>query len=123
MAHRNPGRRWYPDCWDLVGGHVESGEAPVQAVVRECREEIGVDVLDPRPVPMAFTDPGIDMHAFVVERWEGEPVNAAPDEHDQLRWFGETELSRLKLADPASLPDIARMIRSRQSGGPLRQHP
>ncbi|WP_107772470.1 NUDIX domain-containing protein [Nocardioides sediminis] len=121
MAHRSPERRWYPDCWDLVGGHVEPGESPVQAVVRECREEIGVRVLDPRPIPMAFTDPGIDMHAFVVEHWEGEPVNAAPDEHDQLRWFGAAELSRLKLADPASLTDIVRVIRSRQSGGHPRQ--
>jgi 8-oxo-dGTP pyrophosphatase MutT (NUDIX family) len=123
MAHRNPGRRWYPDCWDLVGGHIESGESPDQAVIRECREEIGVHVLDPRPVPMAFTDPGIDMHAFVVEHWRGEPVNAAPEEHDQLRWFGPTELSRLKLADPASLPDIVRVIRSSQSRGPFALDP
>jgi 8-oxo-dGTP pyrophosphatase MutT (NUDIX family) len=123
VVHRSPERRWYPDCWDLVGGHIESGESPDQAVIRECREEIGVRVLDPRPIPMAFTDPGIDLHAFVVEHWEGEPVNAAPDEHDQLRWFGPDELSRLRLADPASLPDIVRVIRGRQPGGFLRQEP
>ena len=106
MAHRNPKRRWYPDCWDLVGGHIEPGESPEQAVIRECGEELGIRVVDPRPIPMTFTNPGIEMHAFVVEHWEGDPVNAAPDEHDQLRWFEPAELAHLKLADPASLPDI-----------------
>ncbi|MFK4083631.1 NUDIX domain-containing protein [Kribbella sp. NPDC020789] len=114
MVHRSPGRRWYPDCWDLVGGHVEVGETPVQAVVRECGEELGVRILDPRPIPVEFTDPGIEMHSFVVERWEGEPVNAAPDEHDDLRWFEPAELALLKLADPASLPGILNAVRAGQ---------
>jgi 8-oxo-dGTP diphosphatase len=113
MAHRHPERRWYPDCWDLVGGHIEAGESAEQAVIRECSEEIAVRIRDPRPVPMAFTDPTIEMHAFVVDRWDGEPVNAAPDEHDQLGWFGCSELAELKLADPASLPDIMKMARHR----------
>lgn len=106
LAHRHPQRRWYPDCWDLVGGHIEAGETPEQAVIRECGEELDIRVIDPRPIPMAYTDPGIEMHTFVVEHWEGEPVNAAPDEHDQLRWFEPAELDQLKLADPATLPDI-----------------
>jgi 8-oxo-dGTP diphosphatase len=106
MVHRHPERRWYPDCWDLVGGHIEAGESPEQAVIRECGEELNVRIIDPKPTPMAFTDPTIEMHAFVVARWEGEPVNAAPDEHDDLRWFEPCELAQLKLADPACLQDI-----------------
>ena len=116
MAHRNPRRRWYPDCWDLVGGHIEPGESAVEAVIRECGEELGVRILDPRPMPMAFTDPGIEMHAFVVECWEGEPHNAAPDEHDQLKWFEPAELAQLKLADPASLPDVLRAVHAGRAG-------
>lgn len=30
LAHRHPGRRWYPDVWDLVGGHIEPSETPGQ---------------------------------------------------------------------------------------------
>lgn len=115
MVHRHPERRWYPDCWDLVGGHIETGESPEQAVVRECGEELGIRIFNPRPIPMAFTDPAIEMHAFVVERWDGEPVNAAPDEHDQLGWFGPSELAQLTLADPASLQDILNVTRAEQS--------
>jgi len=30
LAHRHPRRRWYPNCWDLIGGHIEAGESPEQ---------------------------------------------------------------------------------------------
>ena len=106
LVHRHPSRRWYPDCWDLVGGHVESGELPHQAVSRECLEELGVHVHDPLPIPMTVSDPTLDMHAFLVRRWEGEPVNAAPAEHDDLGWFRPSDLADLTMAHPASLPSI-----------------
>jgi 8-oxo-dGTP pyrophosphatase MutT (NUDIX family) len=44
LVHRQPSHRWYPDCGDLVGGHVEAGELPHQAVSRECLEEPGAQV-------------------------------------------------------------------------------
>ena len=106
LAHRHPLRRWYPDCWDLVGGHIEPGELPHEAVQRECLEELGVRIHDARPMPMTFTDPSIEMHAFVIRRWDGNPVNAAPEEHDDLRWFRPAELAGLRLADAAALPSI-----------------
>jgi len=111
MVHRHPLRRWYPDCWDLVGGHVDSSESPQQAVSRECLEELGIDVHDPLPIPMTVSDPTLDMHAFLVTRWEGEPVNAAPDEHDDLRWFRPPDLADLKIAHPASLSSIVSAVR------------
>jgi len=119
LVHRNPERRWYPDCWDLAGGHIEPGETPKQAVIRECQEELGVRILDPRPIPMTFTNPGIEMHAFLVEHWDGVLVNAAPDEHDQLGWFEPADLAHLTLADPASLPDLRSAIRAGTADGHL----
>ena len=55
---------------------------------------------------MPVSDPTLDMHAFLVTRWEGEPVNAAPEEHDDLRWFRPSDLENVKMADPASLSSI-----------------
>ena len=110
LVHRSPSRRWYPDCWDLVGGHIEPGESPLEAVRRECVEELGVLVHDPVPVPITNTDPTLDVHAFLVTRWDGEPSNTAPEEHDDLRWFQPTELAALDLADPESLPSILAAI-------------
>ncbi len=106
MAHRHPMRSAYPDCWSFAGGHVEPGESPHQAVGRECLEELGVHVHDPVPFQMTVNDPILEMHGFLVTHWEGEPVNAAPEEHDDLRWFRPGDLAGLKLANPESLPSI-----------------
>ncbi|MGA8048231.1 MAG: NUDIX domain-containing protein, partial [Dermatophilaceae bacterium] len=93
-----------------VGGHVEDRESPREAVIRECFEELGVHVHDPVPIAMTSTDLTLEVHAFLVTEWEGEPANSAPDEHDDLRWFSPSELAGLKLADPAALSSIVRAV-------------
>jgi hypothetical protein len=55
---------------------------------------------------MTVGDPTLDVHAFLVTQWDGEPVNAAPEEHDGLRWFRPSELAQLTLAHPGSLSSI-----------------
>lgn len=110
LAHRHPQRAAYPDCWDLVGGHIEPGESPEVAVRRECREEIGVEVADPRPLHLTNSDPTLEVHGFVVTQWAGTPANCAPDEHDDLRWFRADALPDLVMADAAALKDILRAV-------------
>jgi 8-oxo-dGTP diphosphatase len=34
----------FPDYWDLIGGHVEEGETPEEALVREVKEELDIDL-------------------------------------------------------------------------------
>jgi 8-oxo-dGTP diphosphatase len=36
----------FPDYWDLIGGHVEEGETPEEALVREVKEELNIDLKD-----------------------------------------------------------------------------
>jgi 8-oxo-dGTP diphosphatase len=36
----------FPDHWDLIGGHVEEGETPEQALVREVKEELGISLTE-----------------------------------------------------------------------------
>ncbi|SEQ80698.1 NUDIX hydrolase [Microlunatus flavus] len=101
LGHRHPGRRWYPDCWDLVGGHCEAGESPEEAARRECREEVGVDVGDLRRLEVHLDDAALVAHAFLATSWPGTLTNLAPDEHDDLRWFGVADLPRLRRAHPS----------------------
>ena len=112
LAHRHPARRWYPDCWDLVGGHIEPDETPEQAVRRECHEELGVTITDPRPWPLEVEDQTIEPYGFVVTRWQGEPANCAPDEHDDLAWFPAEAMATLRLADPQSASWLTGVIES-----------
>ena len=36
----------FPNYWDLIGGHVEEGETPEEALVREVKEELDIDLTD-----------------------------------------------------------------------------
>ena len=36
----------FPNHWDLIGGHVEEGETPEEALVREVKEELDIDLME-----------------------------------------------------------------------------
>lgn len=85
LCHRSPQRRWYPDVWDLPGGHVEPGELPGAALARELHEELGIDVAVPAGPPMQqIHADAFDMQIWLIESWTGTPVNVALDEHDAI---------------------------------------
>ena len=101
LCHRHPDRRWYPNVWDRPGGHIDAGESPTDALVRELREELGIDIDPAGAVSVLRSSPGpdLDIEIWAVASWDGDIVNAQPDEHDEIRWFGVEELGELTLAD------------------------
>jgi 8-oxo-dGTP diphosphatase len=106
LCHRSPGRRWYPDLWDLAGGHVEEGELREEALGRELAEELGIVLSPPIVGPVAvLSDPELSLAIYVVTNWVGDPVNRDPEEHDEIGWFEVDEVRQLRLALPA-LPGI-----------------
>ena len=45
LQKRSNNKKLWPNKWDIsVGGHVESGELGIQALIRECKEELGIEV-------------------------------------------------------------------------------
>ncbi|NPD05918.1 NUDIX domain-containing protein [Nocardioides sp. zg-1308] len=97
LAHRRPDKHAYPGVWDLPGGVVEDGETELVALSRELREELGVEIVTDsvshlgRVTVGAADEPAL-LSAWVVPEWRGTPANVAPEEHDDLAWFGPLEL-------------------------------
>ena len=44
LGHRRADKRAYPDVWELPGGVMEAGESELDALARELREELGVEI-------------------------------------------------------------------------------
>ncbi|KQR17349.1 NUDIX domain-containing protein [Cellulomonas sp. Leaf334] len=103
LGHRSPGRRWFPDVWDIPGGHVEPGESSRAALEREVLEELGVTVRSAREHDQVRVsgDPAVVIDLWLVTEWVGTPVNLSPEEHDALAWFGVDDLPTGELAHPA----------------------
>jgi 8-oxo-dGTP diphosphatase len=78
--------------WDLPGGFLEEGEAPIDGLRREFLEETGLHV-EPVEWVGAYVDP-YDAAFVLGLTWiveaEGEPVPA--DDVEELAWFGPDEL-------------------------------
>jgi 8-oxo-dGTP diphosphatase len=74
LCHRSADRRWYADVWDLPGGHVEAGESPSIALVRELREELGISI--PRPLGPPLRE--ISADTFAMQIGYARPLTASP---------------------------------------------
>jgi len=114
LCHRSPDRRWYPDVWDLPGGHVELGETPTEALKRELLEELGVSVHSRHPLDRVCT-PQFEMEIWLVTGWDGTPANLVPEEHDAIAWFTPEELTSLEMAHDSYLALLRTALKARQS--------
>jgi 8-oxo-dGTP diphosphatase len=100
LVHRSPNRRVYPDVWDLPGGHIEPRETELSALTREMHEELGVRIATGSAIHLCRLEAGrgaesVRLSAWLVGEWAGKPTNAAPEEHDQIRWLRPDQLPPL----------------------------
>ena len=97
LVKRSPHMRFYPDVWDLFGGHVEGEESSEDALRREAMEELQVE-LEAFHLLGTIHDPvePAEIMVFAVTAWKGEPINAAPDEHTQIGWFSGRRAALLR---------------------------
>lgn len=97
--------------WELPGGKVEPGETQVDAVVRECREELGVTVHATAELARVGLAPGLELALHPARLVTGDP-RCGPD-HLALRWVRADEFDALDWlpADRALLPALRDLLR------------
>ena len=111
LQRRAPGRAM-AGLWEFPGGKVELGELPEAALVRELKEELGIDVEEASLSPACFgSAPVGDRHmillVYLCRIWSGEPQ---PLDASALRWLRPTEMVVSEMP-PADAPLIGLLER------------
>jgi len=88
LLARRPEGKAMAGLWEFPGGKVEPEETPEAALIRELREELGIDTEESCLAPLTFASHAYDdfhllMPLFVCRKWQGTPT---PQEGQTLAW-------------------------------------
>lgn len=82
--------------WDVPGGRMEPGESPIDALRREVKEEVGIEVAGTRPFhvrdwrPVIKGEPSQIVGIYHVAS-VGDVEPRLSKEHDEFKWLSPTE--------------------------------
>ncbi|HDS0921615.1 MULTISPECIES: Nudix family hydrolase [Stenotrophomonas] len=106
LLNRRTENRDMAGLWEFPGGKREEGESSEQALVRELREELGIEaevgdwIMD---VPQLYPDKHLRLEVRHIRSWKGSPRGR---EGQAITWVAPDKLSRYSMP-PADLPVVA----------------
>ena len=113
VAQRPPGKPM-AGLWEFPGGKLAGGETPEQCLIRELREELGVDTEASCLAPLTFASHDYEgfhllMPLYVCRVWRGEPMSR---EGQSLRWLRPNALRELAMpaADRPLIPVLEELL-------------
>lgn len=107
LLQQRSAHRQMAGLWEFPGGKVEPGERPEEALIRELREELGIDTDAACLAPATFASAPLgDKHLllllYVCRKWRGTPTAL---DSDGLKWVRPHEMFALPMP-PADKPLI-----------------
>lgn len=93
LLGRRLGTGFGDGLFHVPAGHLEAGETAVAGLIREAREEVGVEIAtgEVEFAHVLHSHERVQLF-FVVRGWRGEVSNREPDKCSELRWFPVGEL-------------------------------
>ena len=114
LINERPVGKDYAGYWEFPGGKVDEGETPEEAIIRELKEEINIDVTGSCLAPLSFTEKQYDNYYVVVllyvcRRWNGHIM---PMEEQELAWVSPKEIDNFNLlpADKSFFANLRELI-------------
>ena len=99
LINKRPEGKDYAGYWEFPGGKVEENETPEEAIIRELKEEINIDVSAACLAPLSFTEKNYEKYYVVVllyicRKWKG---HMKPMENQELEWVFPTDIADFKV--------------------------
>ena len=99
LIAKRPNNKHLAGFWEFPGGKVEKDETPENALIREVKEELNVNINNKCIAPLSFSE--FDYKNFhlllllyICRRWEGEPLTM---EENELKWVKPSMLRKYKM--------------------------
>lgn len=110
LAQRPPGKA-LAGLWEFPGGKVEKDETPEYALMRELREELGIETRPTCYYPVGFASHTYEkmhlvMPLYACRKWRGDPE---PREGQTLKWVHPRQMYNYPMP-PADVPLVAQLI-------------
>ena len=105
LLAQRPEGKMMAGMWEFPGGKVEAGETPEQALFREIKEELAIELCQPCTSPLSFVSHAYEefhliMYLFTCRKWDGIPM---PQEGQNLTWKTPQQMLDLPMP-PADIP-------------------